>query len=445
MDWDWNNLSQDDSINVLFTQIIRNPFIPVTPTEKQLEFLSCFNKEILYGGAAGGGKSAALLMAALMFVTVPEYRALLLRRTYADLSLPGALIDLSKEWLEETDAHWNEIHKQWKFPSGATLNFGYLDNEKAKYRYLGAQFHFVGFDELTQFTASQYLYLFSRNRKIKGVDIPLRFRTASNPGGMGHEWVKQRFITERKQGRLFIPAKLFDNPHLDQESYEKNLNELDPVTRKQLKDGDWNVVGAGNFFQRDKFNMTDAYPVKLGKGRSVRYWDLAATESKEGTDPDYTVGVKIRTIKGEYWVEDVVRGRYNPRDLENVIRRTAEEDGKQVCVFMEQEPGSSGKITISHFARNVLQGFSFKGCKTTGSKVVRAKPFSAAVENSNVNIIRAAWNTKFLEECIVFPQEGFHDDQVDAASGAFEQLNLSGIAGVGTIKVNRASSILEGY
>lgn len=101
------------------------------------------SKEILYGGAAGGGKSVAQLMAALQFVDIPGYSAILFRKTYADLSLPGALIDMSKQWLmpfvETKEVKWSEKEKQYVFPSGATLNFGYLESENDCYRYQGAE------------------------------------------------------------------------------------------------------------------------------------------------------------------------------------------------------------------------------------------------------------------------------------------------------------------
>ncbi len=422
--------------------ILENPYIPFTPTDKQLEFLLGFEKEILYGGAAGGGKSVALLMAALMFVAEPTYRALILRRNYSQLNLPGALIDISHEWLEPTGAKWVNQEKQWLFPSGATLNFGFLDSENDKYRYQGSAFHFVGFDELTQFTEPQYTYLFSRNRKIIDSRIPLRFRSTSNPGGVGHEWVKNRFITEKKQGRVFIPAGLRDNPHLDREEYEKNLDELDPVTRKQLKDGDWNIMPGGNFFKREKFEIVEDYPKKA---RAVRFWDLAGTDEVAGRDSDFTAGVKICEYKGVYWIIDVIRKRLSPMGVEELIRQTAELDGVHTEVFMEQEPGSSGLNTISHYARNVLKGFCFRGIKSTGSKITRAKPLMSAVENSNVKLVRGIWNREFIEECVVFPQKGFHDDQVDAASGAFEQLAGKGPGQIITEKLDRSSKITRGY
>jgi hypothetical protein len=237
-------------------------YSPQRPTERQKLFLDCQHREAFYGGAAGGGKSSALLMAALRHVDVPNYSAILFRRTYADLSKPGALMDRAHEWLQGSGAVWNEQRKQWRFPSGAVLAFGYLENEKDKFRYQGAEFQFVGFDEASQFPESAYLYLFSRLRRLKSAqNVPIRMRAASNPGGVGAHWVKARFIPDgfnptlareskvfEKEGRAFVPAQLRDNPHLDREEYELSLQNLDDVTRAQLLEGDWDVFERGNVY-----------------------------------------------------------------------------------------------------------------------------------------------------------------------------------------------------
>src|SRR5204863_6819193 len=115
-----------------------------------------------------------------------------------------------------------------------------LDVEKDVYRYQSAEFQFVGFDELTQFTEYQYTYLFSRLRRLRSMDIPIRMRSASNPGGIGHQWVKKRFITERGSEAIFIPATLHDaEPYLDTSEYRDSLPKLPEELRKQLLDGDW--------------------------------------------------------------------------------------------------------------------------------------------------------------------------------------------------------------
>ena len=225
----------------LMATVLDNPFIPEEPHPRQAQFLLTGQREILFGGAAGGGKSSALLMAALQHVAVPGYAALVLRRTYRDLSLPGALIDRSHEWLTGTAAKWDGRNKTWTFPGGATLAFGYLDAENDKYRYQSSEFQLIALDELTQFRRSQYLYLFSRLRRRVGMEAPLRIVGASNPGGVGHDWVRQRFLLSASPDRAFLPAALADNPSLDRAAYQDTLAELDPLTRRRLLEGDWHV------------------------------------------------------------------------------------------------------------------------------------------------------------------------------------------------------------
>jgi len=369
-------------------------------------------REVLFGGAAGGGKTDALLMAALQLAGEPGYAALILRRSYADLALPDAVMDRSHQWLRGSPARWDDREKTWHFPSGATLSFGYLEHEADKWRYQGASFGYLGWDELTQHTESSYRYLFSRLRRPAGAEWPLRVRAASNPGGIGHEWVRQRFLTE---GRPFIPSRLADNPHLDREAYSRALAELDPFTRRQLLEGDWFAQPPGTMFRREWFPVRDAPPVEVGR-RRVRQWDLAAT-----ADGDWSCGVLVSTRDGIYTVEDVRRTRSRPGGVELLVRQTAEIDGRGVPIRIEQEPGASGVSLIDHYARHVLPGYDLRGRRATGSKEVRAAPVSSAAEAGNVHLVRGAWITDFLDELSAFPG-GSHDDIVDALSGAVAEL-----------------------
>ena len=153
----------------------------------------------------------------------------------------------------------------------------------------------------------------------------------------------------------------------------------------------------------------------------VRRWDLAASEARPGADPDWTAGVLLAWKDGRAWVVDVRRERLSPRGVELLVRATAERDGPQVPVLLEQEPGSSGLAVVDHYRRGVLAGYAAHASRVTGSKVQRAGPFAAAVEAGNVLLVRGAWNDAFLDECRTFPV-GAHDDQVDAAADAFAWL-----------------------
>lgn len=401
--------------------VLDNPYVPHEPTIKQAEFLVYTGRECMFGGAAGGGKSDSLLMSALMYASQTDYSALILRRTYADLSLPGAIMDRAGEWLRSTDAQWHDKSKTWIFPSGATLTFGYLETENDKYRYQGAEFQCICFDELTQFSETQYQYLFSRLRKLEGSDVPLRIRAASNPGGLGHQWVRERFIVGGADDRLFIPARLSDNPYLNQEQYAASLKALDPVTRAQLEDGNWDISAKGEMFQRDWFTIVESAPQCT---RYVRFWDKAATEpTSKNPDPDYTVGLLLGELNNEYYVLDLVHFRKNPGDTDKIIEQTVKMDGPNVTQRMEEEPGSAGKSIIDTYARTIFKGYDFRGIKSTGSKIARAKPVSSAAFNRLIKIVRAHWNSELFWELEMFPHDGAHDDIVDGLAGAYNELS----------------------
>ncbi|HNR25651.1 MAG TPA: phage terminase large subunit [Methanobacteriaceae archaeon] len=406
---------------VVTETIINNNYIPTTPFSKQLHFITNPESEALYGGQAGGGKSEALLMAGLQWVEDPDYNGLILRRTYKDLALPGALMDRAHEWLQPTDAHWNNTDKTWIFPSGATLSFGYLQHENDKYQYQSSEFQFIAFDELTQFTESQYLYLFSRLRRKENSQVPLRVRAGSNPGGLGHEWVKARFIT----GNLpFIPASYKENPYLDQSEYEKSLDKLDHITRQQLKYGNWDINPQGGLFKREWFPIITTPPATFKK--RVRFWDLAATLPGKGRDPDYTVGLLLGVDSDNIcYVLDVQRTRNTPLEVEKLILQTAQLDGKQTAIRMEQEGGATGKIVIDDYRRKLV-GFNFRGEPAKKDKRERAKPVSSYAEAGNIRLLNRPWTSDLLDELESFQTEGIHDDQVDALSGAFSEISRPG-------------------
>lgn len=372
--------------------------------------------------------SVAQLMAALQFVDIPGYSAILFRKTYADLSLPGALIDISKDWLmpfvDRKEVRWSDKDKQYTFASGATLNFGYLESGNDCYRYQGAEFQYIGMDEVTHIDPANYRYLFSRLRKPLSLDVPLRFRATANPGGQFGEYYYQRFFVEGPdKGRIFIGAGIDDNPYLDAEAYKESLAELDPIEREQLLNGNWEIKASGDMFSRHWFTIVPATDIPTA-ARRVRYWDMACTDpskrkGKNKRDPDWTVGLKLAHYQGLYWIEDIVRVQKMPHDLEMIIRGTAEADGHSVAVRMEREPGSSGEITIDHYMRNVLRGYDFLGVTSSGSKVERARTASAASQAGKVFLSQRCRNMlPFMDEADVFPY-GHKDDTIDGFSGAF--------------------------
>lgn len=398
-------------------------FCPHGPTERQQAFLALETLEALYGGAAGGGKSDALLMGALQHVHIPGYAALLLRRTYADLSLPGALMDRAHEWLRGSGAKWDDRTKTWHFPAGASLTFGYLENENDKYRYQGSELQYIGFDEGTQFSETQYRYLLSRLRRLEGSALPLRARLASNPGGLGHEWVKTRFVNPGDPERPFVPARLEDNPHLDRIEYEKSLAQLDPVTRAQLREGDWDVQ-LGTLFQRQWFRVVDTAPSGL---KWLRHWDLA-TSTKETAD--YTASAAVGMSRdGTLYVRDMIRGRWEWPDARAIMVAAMKAEPE---TFQSVEDAVHGLAAIQDLQRDpTLAHIPILRVRPDKDKLSRALPWAVRAQqgfesgSGGVALVRGPWINSFLDEVCNFDGSGQgHDDQVDTVSGSVRLFGL---------------------
>jgi predicted phage terminase large subunit-like protein len=415
-------------IDLLLPLRLPSPFVPQCPHPKQAAFLMLPHREVLFGGAAGGGKSSALLMAALQYVDVPGYAALILRSTYASLALSDGLIPRSHEWLAKTGARWNSQDHTWYFPSGAALTFGYLEHSDDRYRYASSAYQFIGWEELCEFRREEdYRFLFSRVRRpAEGLlsGVPLRVRATANPVGPGVEWVKQRFISSRHEGRFFLPSTCEDNPSLDSSEYEKMLDELPPIIRQKLRHGDWSAIEIGQFFPRSKFRFVDPDDVPRSLPWMVRFWDLAATEVNESNlDPDWTVGLKMaRDEMDHIYVFRPIRFRSTPDVVQDRVEQTAREDGKLCAIRMFQDPGQAGKAQITSYAK-LLSGYDFDGVAITGSKEISATPFASQVRHRNVYLVDdgSGWMPYYLDEMEGFPYV-IHDDQVDASSGAYNHM-----------------------
>jgi predicted phage terminase large subunit-like protein len=180
----------------------------------------------------------------------------------------------------------------------------------------------------------------------------------------------------------------------------------------------------GGMFHRGDWRYADAPPAGL---RWVRWWDLAATSSEVGGDPDWTAGVLMaRDADGFCWIADVRRMRGEPGEVEHFLRSTAHEDAERWgcrTIRIPQDPGSAGKALVSHLVRNVLAGFDVRSVVQTGDKRVRALPLAAQVAAHNVYLVRGPWNVMFVDEAAQFdPPRSGHDDMVDAAAMAYQEL-----------------------
>ena len=227
----------------------------------QTDFLAAGEKDVLYGGAAGGGKSYAMLVDPLRYAHRKAHRALILRRSMPELR---EMIDKSRELYPQAfpGAKFREVEKLWNFPSGAKVEFGFLERDADVYSYQGQAYSWIGFDEITHLpTEFSWNYLASRLRTTDP-EIQTYLRCTANPGGVGSHWVKKRYIEPHESNksfigsdgltRKFIPAKLADNPYLaDDGIYEQMLKSLPPIQRRQLLEGNWDVAEGAAFVEFD--------------------------------------------------------------------------------------------------------------------------------------------------------------------------------------------------
>ncbi|WP_053207972.1 terminase large subunit domain-containing protein [Jiangella muralis] len=265
---------------------------PYTPTEAQQRAHDCGVDEMLYGGAAGGGKSEMLLATAVHFaLLVPGSASVIFRRTFPDLD--RSLIPRLLKYLPSSVATWHATAHRWTFRNGSTIELAHLSRENDVLKYQGAEYQFIAFDELTQFTESQYRYLLSRLRaggdvrdRMAALGLRPRVMSAANPGGPGHHWVKARWIDPASPGqvwrpvatledpqpgtRAFIPARVTDNPHIDG-SYVNRLNGLDEMLRRALRDGDWDVLEGARFSRwRRDIHVIEPHELPITFGGTVR-------------------------------------------------------------------------------------------------------------------------------------------------------------------------------
>lgn len=321
-------------------------------TQKQKQFLQATEQEVLFGGAAGGGKSYGQLIDALLFaVKYQKSKQLILRRTYPELE--KSIIRTSLELYPREIATYQSTGHIWKFQNGSVIEFGNCDTEQDVYKYQSAEYDIIRFDELTHFTKEMYTYLISRVRGTNG--YPKQVKSSTNPGGVGHHWVKERFIdpmppltvyNSSAGSRIFIPSKVNDNVFLmkNDPEYSKRLKNLSKQDQKALLYGDWNLDEGAYFdefkpevhvIKPHKLNDSDRLYMSLDYGLDMLacYWYSVDTQGyvtvyRELYQPNLIIDDAAKAIKLAMKQHELERitSIFAPKDLWN--RR--QETGKSV-------------------------------------------------------------------------------------------------------------------
>lgn len=240
---------------------------------QQTAFMACNLFEVFVGGAAGGGKTDMLVIKALEQIWHPRYNGIIFRRTFEDLEKADGPIERSKLYYPQMGGVYNGTKRFWQFPSGARIYFGGLQYRDDVLKFQSTQFQYIAFDELTHFEEFQYLYMFSRLREpYENSGLILLMRAGSNPGGLGHYWVKERFVNHdiennhayfarendidkrvdknhpHARARRFFKATIDDNPSIGK-NYATTLEQLPEIEYKRLRHGDWDAEYKDTIFQ----------------------------------------------------------------------------------------------------------------------------------------------------------------------------------------------------
>lgn len=426
----------------------------------QEAFLATPADVAFFGGGAGPGKSWSLVYDPARFARNPGFRGVIFRRTVPEIIGGGGLWEQASELYP----HFGGVSREgqwldWRFPSGARIQFSHLVDEKAKLKHQGRAYATIGFDEITHFTEGQFWYLQSRARTKCGVrpytratcnpihkgfvrklvdwwigpdGYPIKARSGvlrwyirdgdTLHWGSSAAALRRRFPKKKPRSFTFIPATIKDNPILRaaDPDYEAVLESLPRLERERLLGGNWNVApSAGMYFRCDQFRYEDDEPPASDFVAIVRAWDKAGTEPHEGNkDPDWTSGPKIALHRnGSVWILDHKRDRKGPAGVHELQLATAKADGNSVSIALYEDPGQAGKVDTAATAR-LLHGYHLLEPMPTNRGVNKEtfwRPWSAQVQSRNVHCLRRPWTAQLTGEHEEAPT-GSHDDGIDSCA-----------------------------
>lgn len=417
----------------------------------QTMFALCSADGALCGGSFYGGKSVSILMEAGRNIDHPKYRGVVFRRTFTQITDAGGLADIARVLYPPYGAIETKDGCLWEFPSGAKIKFNHLQHNSDVMNYRSSQFSFLGIDQVEEFDQSPVFYLISRTRPSPGYNRKAYFRFSCNPEpgwladfikwwwdektgypikeragviryytqiGGNIVWVPKDWRGTRGEKPIsfsFVPSTMYDNVEgmKNDPSYVSKVSALDPVAVERYIKGNWLISYSGGVFNSAWFKLItiDQIPKDI---KLLRYWDFAASEVKDGNDPDWSAGTLCGIAGGDIYILDIDMFRENPGITIKKVEDHALSDGPNVAIRWEEEKGSAGAFNTAHLTDKLI-GFNAKGDKVKGDKVERAKPLASMAFKGKVYYVEAPWNKDFISQLGIFPKKP--RDIIDSLTG----------------------------
>jgi len=429
-------LSEEQEATLIRT-IYHNPFIPIKPYNKQLYAIADINKRKLIGGSAFSGKSLLGAALACQYFEVPDYRCLIVRRTYDDVIATGGIVDYLDQWFEP---YPHVAHNQSKkvfhnTQNDAKIFYNYMRYEEDKKKFKSRQYHRIIVDEASELLKVNLQFLNRSLRPNNELRIPLGLFYISNPdASSGIEYLKKNFVSN-KGAHPYYEMNFWDNPFIDAEDYGETLTELSkPDYEFQM--GNWDyVLKSGDIFDYD---MIKAAEITLDEYlqirndyeilRIVRTWDIASSEKKTS---DYTATSLTEFFKeGPKVVKKQQSFKLKPGRLEAKMAAIMAEDGDQVEQWVEHQPAAAGDIVDFHWAE-YFKEYNVTFMPVYKNKVVRAGKIIPELKKKELFFLEDSekpYLKIFTKQAIGFPNfdkriddddESLHDDRIDTVSALY--------------------------
>ena len=429
------SLSQDD-LQIIHDSIENNPFIPIKPYPKQLYAICDKSKRKLIGGSAYSGKSILGAVLALQHFKAPNYRCLILRSTYDNVTATGGIVDYIDDWTSEFK---NVEHNQSKrvfinHENNAKIYYSYMYLVKDKEKFKSRAYHRIIVDEASELYKVNLQFLNRSLRGTKGLmNFPLSLYYISNPADDtivdGTQYLREQFVNGPYP---YFEMNFWDKPYVDHEDYLESLRQLSKADY-QFQIGNWDYeIKAGDVFDHD---MIDAHTIskqeydemltEMEVLQQCITWDISATDKKTS---DYTAWSLDTVFKGKIGVvynQDSTKK--SPGKLESHMMRIMDRYDDHDN-WIELQPGAAGLI-VKNYWKDVFKDYNPQFIPVPKSKIIRASRMVRGMNKGKILFVKGKWLKMFKKQAVKFPTENVvaddettHDDRVDSVTLLHEGL-----------------------